>query len=802
MKLQVLSAARDRLATGPFLSAKAEARINTATELIVELPIPAEPGAGLSPYEAARLGAFLELLDDAGNLLASGVVTSRRVGPDSVSVTALTEEVLLEAHTLPRGYAACLVGLPITELARALLWGREVVQITTQAEWEAGTLTGLDTTTEPGVVMLAKDGSGAYLSEGTGRWTLTSSGVTGWQAWERLRWLADHDEVVSTELRYRKPGGSWSPWASGGLPAEVGVEVVGDAAVSPTLEVEVRLTTTDTTSPDPNDDPVGVTPYLFALEAVARTEPLVTEGSIPATEPEVPVVYGLDTEADNALKVLSEACEAVGWEFRVRRGELDVAEELGDDRTDTVLLREGTNLRLSELGEDDSEWANVVTAYGPGDGIDALTVTRRHAESIADHGVERRRVLEFPTAVDRADLIAQADAWLAEHAYPASRFAGEAAYEAGTEPLIRLGDAVRVAVPSSGLIRTVRVTELTREERAAEARLYLTLGTPERGLLEAITEPAKEAQRRLDRRPLGPPVGFRLAAGSPGLRVLLNPYAAGSSAGSELRYSTVQGFDPDSEGVRVDLGRSTRATIPNATPGVRYYARARAYDANGRRSEWTEEASAVAGGVVAVPPDGSITIAKLAAGLEPIRIVASLPLVPDPAYTVGESLVLLVTGAPDSKRRLYRLVSETGTPSVDWRPVVADSDLTIDAGAIYADGVFVGTIQAGAIGAEEIAAGSIRAEHLQLTGASYHVSSENDHVIAFEGSMATSKGVAPVDPGSAAIIRAPAMFGRSLLVAGAPVVYPMGAPPEWTLAAYVAKLRTWNDLDGPTWADL
>jgi len=43
---------------------------------------------------------------------------------------------------------------------------------------------------------------------------------------------------------------------------------------------------------------------------------------------------------------------------------LNIAENLGTDRTNDFVLRGGTNMEITSLGDEDEELVNVLTAYG------------------------------------------------------------------------------------------------------------------------------------------------------------------------------------------------------------------------------------------------------------------------------------------------------------------------------------------------------------------------------------------------------------------------------------------------------
>lgn len=89
----------------------------------------------------------------------------------------------------------------------------------------------------------------------------------------------------------------------------------------------------------------------------------------------------------------------------------------------------------------------------------------------------------------------------------------------------------------------------------------------------------------------------------------------------------------------------------------------------------------------AVIPDGSLTIDNFASTIEPVRIVTSLPALPDPAYS-DNAIVLLTTD-----RKLYRRSGNTWTATI----YAADLGDQVQAGQLAADSVTAGTIAAGAI---------------------------------------------------------------------------------------------------------
>src|SRR5690606_21934772 len=236
------------------------------------------------------------------------------------------------------------------------------------------------TTTEPGVVMLAKSG-GRYVASGHITVRFKRDDVPDFLRWDRIRWASDNGAPVRTTMQYRYGDGStmsaWSDEVEGALPDEIGiVPATTDAEV---IDIRINLYTDDRDTEDDEGNPVGQTPFVFAVELIARTTGALMAGDIPAVAGVK--VSGLEADGVSAFHVLSQACAQTGWEFWVSDGKLHLAQEMGADRTSSVLLRAGTNISVQTLSTGDDELVNILTAYGPGSGINRLVTIRRHEES-------------------------------------------------------------------------------------------------------------------------------------------------------------------------------------------------------------------------------------------------------------------------------------------------------------------------------------------------------------------------------------------------------------------------------------
>lgn len=384
-------------------------------------------------------------------------------------------------------------------------------------------------------------------------------------------------------------------------------------------------------------------------------------------------VKGIDADHASALEVLVDACEQNGWEFQVVNGALNIAKNLGMDRTRDFILRGGTNMEITSLGDDDSELVNVLTAIGPGSGLNRMEITLRDEESIAAYG-------EYPAAVEfdaltLTELETKAQEYLASHNTPAVAFEVAAVFDYEHEPVYAVGDVVRVADPETGIVTTARIMSESREYGDNGLSVRLQLGKAALNLqavLEGKAGPAK---------PIDPltPAGVYARGVIKGIVVGCSAPKA-DWAYTECHVSTAKGFVP-STATLVGRGKQTRFDIPNLDPGVRYYARLIHVDNSGRRSEPSREVSAAAQYVpVEALPDYSIGVEKFVQSLRPPQLVTTLPTLPDPRYPAG-SLVF-----PLDQKQLHQ------TDGNIWEPV--------GTGTITANEIMAGIIQAGGITAE------------------------------------------------------------------------------------------------------
>lgn len=449
----------------------------------------------------AEIASFVQVYK-GNRLVVSGKITGRTLG-QVVTVFASTEEILLESSITPAQYGAVWDGWDLADVARDLLDGWQTLRVKAQEQWQDRIVSSsnVDLTTDPGKVMLAKRSNGRYYDSGYITLLFNKNEIIDFKGWDRIRWSADSDGpggTVQTTIQWSSNGSSFTTPFDGGLPEEVGLFVGGN---HDQVWVRINLTTEDTESPDPEDNPRGVTPIVFACELIARTHGDLVVGSIPSVAGET--VTGLSANYATALKVLHEACDQVGWEFSVWDGALNIAENLGVDRTKDFVFRAGSNIEITALGDSDDELVNVLTAYGPGRGINRLEITLRDEASIGNHEFpgygERHLAMEFNVET-LAELQQKAQEYLVEHSTPRMDFAITVVFEHGQEPDYGLGDTVRVADPDTGIIAETRIVTEAREYGASGLTVNLELGKPSFTLAEAIGRDGKDGKDGKDGR--------------------------------------------------------------------------------------------------------------------------------------------------------------------------------------------------------------------------------------------------------------------------------------------------------------
>lgn len=436
----------------------------------------------------ADLASFVQIFKGE-TLKASGKITGRSLG-QVITVEALTEEILLEQNRTPAQYGKVWEGWDLADVARDLRFGWAAKRIKAPEQWTEAIVasSNIDYTTDPGHLMLAKTTHGVYHEYGYVTIRCNRSQIANFEKWDRVRWSADSDgmdnpdKIVWTTIQTSTDGSSWSAEWDGGLPEEVGLAFEG---TSDEMWVRINLYTNDTISPAEGDEegpPVGQTPVVFAVELVARTQPILEIGSIPATAGVT--VKDLDANYSTAFEVIAKACEQTCWEFNVWDGTLNLAENLGVDRTKDFIFRAGSNIEITTLNDGDENLCNILTAYNQGQGLNALELTLTDQDGLADYG-PYPKAMEFD-AETIEDLETQAMDYLAEYAQPTPQYAIAVAFDVDKEPEYGVGDLVQVADPETGTVTTTRIMVEEREYAETGLAVRLELGKASINLSEAI----------------------------------------------------------------------------------------------------------------------------------------------------------------------------------------------------------------------------------------------------------------------------------------------------------------------------
>lgn len=317
---------------------------NEATEITVSVP---RTDAKL-PY--AQIAALVEVWEDDRKLIG-GRISGRDVGNELVTLSAMTEEILLEQHVCPVNYSQVLANQDLADVARRCLDGWYTLRV--NRDWTARRVgsSQVDLTTQPGAVMIER-ANGAYKRNGYIYQRFAKSEIPRFKDWERVRWASDFDPPVFTTLQfgYWRSGvfSGWRPTRQvsvgsttgvgerGVLPESVGLNV-SEATSADYLDVGCRLYTDDTESQEEDtQETKGVTPLYFGLEVVARTHGHVGAGSIPNSAGVT--VKSVEASGTSALGILKAACDQVNYEYRVIDGKLDLAKQFGRSRVNDFLL--------------------------------------------------------------------------------------------------------------------------------------------------------------------------------------------------------------------------------------------------------------------------------------------------------------------------------------------------------------------------------------------------------------------------------------------------------------------------------
>lgn len=643
-----------------------------------------------------RIAYFVELFEDDLSV-AVAKVTSRDIEEDTIDINAVTEEILLDRVVTPENYGLVYQNWDLADVARDLAYPFYPLRVAFEEDWVSRQVsaTNVDETREPGVVMLSDAGLGEFNTPGEIIIRFEKSEVPDFDNWGRFRWAADFAPPVSVWVSYRYGEttgtmGSYSTPIRGALTEEKGIEIATlNASI---VDFKFTLETTEST----------VTPRVFGCELIARQNAVVGfHGTFPVSTGVL--VRDVDANDSKGFTILTNLCEKYNYEFEVRDGFLHLAESLGVDRSDSILLRSTTNTNIVNLGDNDDEIINVLKAYGSGVGLARSVITVRNEDSINEYG-EYHGSITFDNVADKTTLTTKANEHLAQVSVPKNTFVVETDTLYGTD--IRVSDTVRVVDPRLGIVETATVEEVSREFDSGEGGGYvqtITIGHRQKNVLDVVRDETQEEEDAIRELDLPAPLVFSVTGSVGGVSIRINPFINSRAVGSEVHASTSTGFTP-SDSTIIYRGGETSLWVTSLAPEVTYYFVARAYDVNGEYSEFTGELSAIPT-AASVPVEtiedviddrldeaGFLHGKMLAQRITPPDVVDALPALPNLNYPINA--------------QVYLTTDETVYENLD------DANWTV---ASEAEGqITVGQIAVGAIGADQIAANAISAEKLAI----------------------------------------------------------------------------------------
>ena len=523
------------------------------------------------------------------DLRASGVIVERDVGDDTIEIKAFTEEILLERNRTPAQYGSVFRGQDIADVARELTTGWQTIRVKAESEWkgeepniELVESENIDFETQSNVIMLDKTPLGNYYEEGYLILRLDSEDYSSFASWDRIRWSADNEEPVETSIQYRYANTindleseQFSQEFEGVIPDEEGL--VPAATDERYVDIRINLSTQDTDSEDGDGNPVGSTPFFFALELIANTEFALEVGEIPNS---TGVTVGqVDADGENCLSILKEICDTTGYEFQIKNKKLSIAETFGENLTDSVMLRKGTNMEINNLGDDDGDLVNILTAYGEGDGINRISTTIRDGQSIEDFG-EYTDTEEFETN-NLAELTSMAQDYINANNTPVTSFDIDAKFDPGNEPNYKYGDKVKIVDPESQVITDIKIDEEERSYSDNGLEVRLRLGRVANRFIDGVVD-----RRVRDVREIPTP---RLTARGIARGIKINARFESFEGWSETRYyvGVEEQFELSGEFL-LKRDRSREVELGGLLPGREYYAKAVNVDELGNVSETSE----------------------------------------------------------------------------------------------------------------------------------------------------------------------------------------------------------------------
>ena len=468
---------------------------------------------------------YIEVYREENKKIA-GIITKRNFDKNPIQITALSYEILLSNLICP--YSWIYENKDVADIIRDLVLKSEIFVKQTKEDWEDtnGSLYQVDTTTQPtryGDVVLAKDNTGAYYSNG---YIITAPIDLGSSIYkvDKIRYSATTGERVRITIQARVGNttselntDSWSSEYSSLTDEDAEKKGIDFSLFNkPTkryIQLKINLYTDDTETPDPTGTTFGFTPILHAIEVIGRYQTELDTSLLP-------ISLGITAEKEefsyqNHLDIFNSICQKYGLtgyvdtEKRIIvKKETDV-DYLGEDLSDTVILRHGENSMITQLNDDDNELVNCLTCLGSGEGGKQLRVILKDQESINLYG-ERWGTYENSNITSLSELISKGQEYLNKKKNPEQKFEIQVFKYHENWGEINLGDKVRVISQIHNINTTGRILEERREYIRGQETITLGINNVLGSLIDNLTGREVESAKKIS---TPPPFNVKLIQG-------------------------------------------------------------------------------------------------------------------------------------------------------------------------------------------------------------------------------------------------------------------------------------------------
>jgi hypothetical protein len=437
------------------------------------------------------IGNVVKIYDESNNLEAVGIIT----GP--LDKTASPVSVVAVGLSTKLGYYRTPILWNIEDspanVLRALLKEYNFFRLTSGADFDAGTydqtqkeqLGGIGAGDQGWMVILAYQSGGVPPHYESGSWASATIDMgTGLTAWRKIKFKAGFDEETTLTFQTRSSPDNidWTdPWTTAieiDLWPEDGYEIT--SPVQRYIQVKINFATTDTEK----------TPTIQAVEIQGTYGTILTEGTGFSGLPTENISYNPSYEIQ--LKLLNALLDEQDFEWEeTTAGAINVAAQLGSDKSAQYTFHEYQHCKVLEYEEDDNDLANYIIALGTGTGLDQLYQVVQDTTSQNRYG---KRVNVYESAVEKTGttLTTAATAYLNDYKDP-KRFIRLRLIDTpdGTWDF-KAGDTIRFVSPNRPVDISLRIIREVRKFAENGFEVELTLTNPYPAVKSFISEYLKE----------------------------------------------------------------------------------------------------------------------------------------------------------------------------------------------------------------------------------------------------------------------------------------------------------------------